>query len=132
MTMVPNYTGRSLVSLFFFLNFSAITTNAFSALHRRVVPRLASGTYLAYSVHDEDRPIQCFLIQQKSKDENDEGNYNSVQVICTSNPDEYAWFNGIEPEQMVPTDGIYDEAVQCVEGASPRGVPEWECESAFQ
>jgi hypothetical protein len=56
----------------------------------------------------------------------------SPRVVCTGNPEEYAWFHGIRSDDMVPTDGIHDEATQCTYGESPRGCPEWECESAFQ
>jgi hypothetical protein len=90
-----------------------------------------SSTSLAYSVHDEDKPILCYLIQPTttSTDDNASG---IPQIVCTSNPEEYAWFYGIDKEQLILTHGIHDAALQCVEGASPRGVPEWECESAFQ
>ena len=85
-------------------------------------------TSLSYSVHDEDKPIQCFLIQT----DDDKDVVLTPQIVCTPNPEEYAWFNGLDKDQLVPTDGIHDEALQCVEYESPRGVPEWECESAFQ
>jgi hypothetical protein len=86
-----------------------------------------ASSALSYSVHDEDKPVQCFLIQT-----DDNSNTVIPQIVCTSNPEEYAWYHGIDEEQMVPTDGMHDKALQCVEHESPRGVPEWECESAFQ
>jgi hypothetical protein len=100
---------------------------------------------ISYSVHDEDKPIMCYLIQTEAKkkktinnnnNNNNNNNYQDEasipQIVCTSNPEEYAWFHGIDQDRMVLTDGIYNQAFQCVEGESPRGVPEWECESAFQ
>ena len=41
---------------------------------------------------------------------------------------QYAWFNGIDPEHLKPTLGATTEgAMECLEGALPRGIPEWEC-----
>jgi hypothetical protein len=93
---------------------------------------------LAYSVHDEDKPILCYLISTSTtttttnNDDEQQQQPMIPQIVCTSNPEEYAWYYGIDEEQMVLTDCIHDAALQCVEGESPRGVPEWECESAFQ
>jgi hypothetical protein len=93
-------------------------------------------TTLSYSVHDENKPMQCFLVvgTQQDDDEDDDNNnlIRSPRVICTSQPEEYAWFYGIDQENLVKTDGIHAHAHLCVEGESPRGVPEWECQSAFQ
>eukprot|EP00587_Corethron_hystrix_P010366 CAMPEP_0113307758 /NCGR_PEP_ID=MMETSP0010_2-20120614/6478_1 /TAXON_ID=216773 ORGANISM="Corethron hystrix, Strain 308" /NCGR_SAMPLE_ID=MMETSP0010_2 /ASSEMBLY_ACC=CAM_ASM_000155 /LENGTH=135 /DNA_ID=CAMNT_0000162683 /DNA_START=196 /DNA_END=600 /DNA_ORIENTATION=- /assembly_acc=CAM_ASM_000155 len=53
------------------------------------------------------------------------------QVVCTSEPEEYAWFNGIDPKALSKTEGaktdgeIGYDAMECVEGSSPRGIPEW-------
>jgi len=51
------------------------------------------------------------------------------QIICTAEPDEYAWFNGLERDHMMPAQDttVSGEFLECIEGASPRGVPEWEC-----
>jgi hypothetical protein len=109
----------------------AFTTS--TMIRHRITTTTASS--LEYSVHDEDKPIQCFLLQVDADhdDASPSPSPSPPEVICTSNPDEYAWFNGIQREDMIPaTDGIYDEAVQCVQGESPRGVPEWECLSAYQ
>ena len=43
-------------------------------------------------------------------------------------PQEYAWYNGIDEKRMHKAEGDVDiGASQCVESASPRGVEEWEC-----
>ncbi|KAG7337873.1 hypothetical protein IV203_025937 [Nitzschia inconspicua] len=109
-------------------------SSLFIILLSRVVASFAPVSFparfqssLAYSIHDEDKPILCYLITTT-----DDDNGGIPQVICTSNPEEYAWYHGIDKEQMVLTDGIHDHALQCVKGESPRGIPEWECESAFQ
>jgi len=82
-------------------------------------------TSLGYSVHDDETPIQCFLIQT----DDDEEDPSPPRVVCTSQAKEYAWFNGIDEDQMVPTDGMYEDSLECVETESPRGVTEWECRS---
>jgi hypothetical protein len=98
---------------------------------RRVTAKTVSS--LLYSVHDEDKPILCYLIQTETNNNNGNQDEMSIpQIVCTSNPEEYAWFHGIDQDRMVFTDGIHNQALQCVEGESPRGVPEWECESVFQ
>ena len=75
--------------------------------------------------------MECYLIEDDDDDqESDEHfHYDKPRVVCTTDPDEYAWFNGIDVEKMTPTDGTeITGAMECVEGASPRGTPEWECE----
>jgi hypothetical protein len=77
---------------------------------------------------DENKAVECFIV-------NDEEVYTEgvpPEVVCTSEPDGYAWFNGLEREKLKPTDGISEEALECVEGASPRGVAEWECRTIAQ
>ena len=69
----------------------------------------------------DEEVVQCYVIE----DEDDED--EKPTVICTSEPEEYAWFNGIDEKKMKPTDGTETGATECVEGASPRGTPEWEC-----
>ena len=113
--------------------------------------RMPGGTSLAYSVHDEEKPIQCFIVygddinlsRKHNKKKRRRGKHDLKadledlepeipKVVCTSNPDEYAWFNGIKPDQLVPTEIVHAARLEsCEEGASPRGVPEWVAESAF-
>lgn len=75
------------------------------------------------SNNNDDPSIECFVIHENTPEENEK------VIICTSEPDEYAWFNGIDRDAMKPaTDRDYNASLsECVEGASPRGIPEWEC-----
>ena len=52
-----------------------------------------------------------------------------ITYICFPiEPQEYAWYNGIDEKRMHKAEGDVDiGASQCVESASPRGVEEWEC-----
>jgi hypothetical protein len=85
-----------------------------------------------------DPIIECFLLitdEQLNSDDHQEvvmTTDESARIVCTSEPEEYAWFHGLSPQQMQKmTDGIRDngrDKLQCVEGASPRGIPEWECQ----
>jgi hypothetical protein len=72
---------------------------------------------------DDSKDVECYLVIDE--DVKKEG--ATPGVVCTPEPEDFAWFNGLDPKDMVPTDGIVDGAIECVEGASPRGVPEWEC-----
>ena len=71
----------------------------------------------------DEEVVQCYLIENEDDEEEDE----KPSVVCTSEPEEYAWFNGIDEKKMKPTDGTETGATECVEGASPRGTAEWEC-----
>eukprot|EP00547_Thalassionema_nitzschioides_P007376 CAMPEP_0194200720 /NCGR_PEP_ID=MMETSP0156-20130528/1206_1 /TAXON_ID=33649 /ORGANISM="Thalassionema nitzschioides, Strain L26-B" /LENGTH=112 /DNA_ID=CAMNT_0038925753 /DNA_START=87 /DNA_END=425 /DNA_ORIENTATION=- len=97
-----------------FLCFAAIylkQTFAFTIpLRRAVPPKLASTR--------EDEPIECYVTNNGDEKQ---------KVVCTSDPEGYAWFNGIDPEKMKPTDGTSEGTTECVEGYSPKGIPEWEC-----
>lgn len=99
-----------------------------------------------------DAPIECYIVEDDEEtfggndgvrddfyDEfvNGSNNHDAAsasnhnkkpRVVCTSEPEEYAWFNGIDPNHLIPTDGTETGSMECVEGASPRGIPEWECE----
>uniref|UniRef100_A0A7S2EB08 Ig-like domain-containing protein n=1 Tax=Trieres chinensis TaxID=1514140 RepID=A0A7S2EB08_TRICV len=91
------------------------------------VPRVGN-VHVAASTEDasddSESPVECYVVN----DELVQTEGENPQVVCTSEPDEYAWFNGLEPNQMKPTDGTESGATECVEGASPRGTPEWNCE----
>lgn len=119
-------------------------TTAFVTTMRTAKTTGSTTTTLFYSVHDEHKPLQCFLIL------NDNNSDSVPTMIWTPNPDEYAWFNGIDRKNMVEvtnqqvgwssgasttnTSLLYNpfDGLQCVERESPRGVSEWECEAAFQ
>uniref|UniRef100_A0A7S0FBF9 Ig-like domain-containing protein n=1 Tax=Sundstroemia setigera TaxID=3005 RepID=A0A7S0FBF9_9STRA len=76
------------------------------------------------SPKDRDE-IECYVVN----DVDVKVNGDSPEIVCTSEPEEYAWFNGIEPESMKKTDRMSEGKTECVEGSSPRGIPEWECKS---
>ena len=77
---------------------------------------------------DQEAALECFIVNFFEVEE--EG--ATPHVVCTSQPEEYAWFNGIDREAMKETDGILQGALECVEGASPRGFPEWECRTTTE
>jgi len=81
-------------------------------------------TRLAASV-DKEKAVQCFIVNAFEVDE--EG--AEPEIVCTPEPDEYAWFNGLEREHMKPAQSVTasGDFLECMEGASPRGIPEWEC-----
>jgi len=90
------------------------------------LPTRKIKTSLASSIEEEEKKaIQCFIVNAFEVDE--EG--AEPQIICTAEPDEYAWFNGLERDHMMPAQDttVSGEFLECIEGASPRGVPEWEC-----
>lgn len=90
-------------------------------------PRLSTHVYTTKgdqpAVEVEVEPIECFVVNDELIEEEGE----KPVVVCTSEPDEYAWFNGLDPKAMRPTDGVEEGTVECVEGASYKGLPEWEC-----
>ena len=96
--------------------------SSFSVWPGKIRQGIKRSTALASSVDDE-KVIQCFIVNAFEVDE--EGAF--PEVVCTPEPDEYAWFNGLSRESMRPADGINEGSLECVEGYSPRGVPEWEC-----
>lgn len=49
-------------------------------------------------------------------------------IMISNNLVQYAWFNGIDPKMMVKTDEAMEGSVECKEGESYKGKPEWECE----
>ena len=83
----------------------------------------ASTMRLASSPVEDEQAISCFIVNAFEVEE--EG--ATPEIICTSKPEEYAWFNGIDEGDMKPTNAVVEGVVECVEGASPRGFPEWEC-----
>ena len=100
--------------------------NAFTPSPRKafVQNRQHSNTIVVVqSAIDEEKDVECYLVN----DEDVVKNGATPAVVCTSSPDEFAWFNGLDLEALLPTDGTSENAFECVEGASPRGIPEWEC-----
>lgn len=93
---------------------------------------LMSGeTHFNEGAASNTEDVQCYLIEDDDDDQDGEGAGDLASskptVVCTSEPEEYAWFNGIDEKKMKPTDGTDTGATECTEGASPRGTPEWEC-----
>eukprot|EP00980_Cylindrotheca_fusiformis_P021947 scaffold8800_cov107-Cylindrotheca_fusiformis.AAC.3 len=113
-----------------FLTFSSIAVA--SAFVRQ--PSVSNPWNSAISVsssrdiqQQEKKDIQCYIVNFHNLQE--EGN-EKPEVVCTSEPEEYAWFHGLDMEDLkaVTEDIIDDDAFEeCVEGFSPRGIPEWEC-----
>ena len=74
-------------------------------------------------VDDMPPVIECYLVTDEAVLAEGE----PPKIVCTSEPEDYAWFNGIDPQKLTKTDTVSELATECVEGASPRGIPEWEC-----
>jgi hypothetical protein len=85
-----------------------------------------STTTTLNSKPDDGIPTECFIVNQEAVLMEGE----LPEVVCTNAPEDYAWFNGIDKEALVPTDATSEENLECVEKASPRGLPEWECHPA--
>lgn len=70
-----------------------------------------------------DTPSDCYIIYPEDEAEDQEPKF-----VCTNSPEEYAWFNGLDAQDMIPTKaGTSLNAAECLETESFRGVPEWEC-----
>lgn len=104
--------------------FQVALTSSFSVpLGQPRMRNVLGRTRLASAVDDE-KAIQCFIVNTFEVEE--EG--AEPQIVCTPEPDDYAWFNGLARDEMKETNGESSEGfLECIEGASPRGIPEWEC-----
>lgn len=109
----------------FVMTNTVVRTNKIGPLH------MSGETHFNAETASNTDDVQCYLIEDKEDDQDGEssGDLTSAKptVVCTSEPEAYAWFNGLNENQMKPTDGTDSEATECIEGASPRGTPEWEC-----
>lgn len=72
--------------------------------------------------NDED-DVTCYV----TNDEEIVTEGEKPNVVCTSEPEEYAWFNGVDPKAMRKTDGTQECTDSCIEVESYMGKPEWEC-----
>jgi hypothetical protein len=63
--------------------------------------------------------IECYLVT----DEAVLGEGEPPKVVCTSEPEDYAWFNGIDPAKLLKTDTVSELATECVEGHRREGYP---------
>jgi hypothetical protein len=98
--------------------------DAFTPIPRKAYVQIRQhSNTIVQSIIDDEKATECFLVN----DEDVVKNGATPGVICTPEPEDYAWFNGLDPEALLPTDGMSEDAFECVEGASPRGIPEWEC-----
>ena len=92
---------------------------------------MSGETHFNAEAASNTEDVQCYLIENDEDGQDDEssGDLTSAKptVVCTSEPEAYAWYNGLNENQMKPTDGTDSGATECIEGASPRGTPEWEC-----
>jgi hypothetical protein len=109
-------------SLFFALTYVAVVDAFTSLMPKNVMSSFSMTTQFVST--EEDKAVECFIVNFDLVEEEGE----IPEVVCTSEPDEFAWFNGLESENFQNTEMIKEEAFQeCVEGASPTGVREWEC-----
>uniref|UniRef100_A0A7S3RX32 Uncharacterized protein n=1 Tax=Strombidinopsis acuminata TaxID=141414 RepID=A0A7S3RX32_9SPIT len=72
----------------------------------------------------EEEEMACYVVEGKPSDE----------IICTSAPREYAWYEGIDPDEMekVGLGVVVEGHLECREGASHRGMPVWNCNQEDQ
>jgi len=109
------------------LSLLLLSIDAFQVLpingHQRVA--MASSLKSEPKADQEvDKAVECYITNAKDLYL---GDGEKPEVVCTSEPEEYAWFNGLDPKELVPTEGMDSGSLECVEGASPKGTPEWEC-----
>jgi len=72
----------------------------------------------------DEEAIQCFIVNYGQVE--NEG--ATPEVHCTSNVEEFTWFHGYDLDDLVNTQDFPSLLLtECVDGASPRGLPEWEC-----
>mmetsp|Transcript_11547 Transcript_11547/g.16566 ORF Transcript_11547/g.16566 Transcript_11547/m.16566 type:complete len:134 (+) Transcript_11547:51-452(+) len=92
------------------------------------VPRtkvsLQQSTENSTAQAEDTDDVTCFIVN----DEEIITEKEKPHVVCTSEPDDYAWFNGVDPENMREVDGVVEGVENCVQGESFKGKPEWECE----
>ncbi|KAL7502173.1 hypothetical protein ACHAWX_000479 [Stephanocyclus meneghinianus] len=77
---------------------------------------------------EDDYDVACYIVNEEEIIADGE----KPHVVCTSEPEEaslfiYAWFNGIDPKRMIMTEDGIEGVVECKEGESYKGKPEWEC-----
>ena len=105
------------------------TTSSFSIAvvgRESAMRTMPVATTKLFAKVDDEKAIQCFIVNAFEVEE--EG--AEPEVVCTPEPEDYAWFNGLERDAMKPMEESNEKFLECVEGASPRGVPEWECKKA--
>eukprot|EP00977_Amphora_coffeiformis_P014169 scaffold3901_cov174-Amphora_coffeaeformis.AAC.7 len=130
-TIVPSYSTNITMFLRFLmlcvvpaytaLAFSIRPTSYHSLGHGAM--SLKASLSLDTANSSQENAISCFITNAFEVEQ--EG--ATPHVVCTSEPEEYAWMEGIDLVTLKPTDGIVEGALECVEGASPRGTPQYEC-----
>jgi len=84
---------------------------------------VGSATDLVEDVENDD-DVTCYI----TNDEEIALEGEKPHVVCTSEPEEYAWFNGIDTKAMRKAEDVDIEGNEnCVLGESYTGKPEWEC-----
>ena len=113
------------------ISLSRRSTNTNNIRTNKIGPLMSGETHFNAEAASNTEDVQCYLIENDKDGQDDEssGDLTSAKptVVCTSEPEAYAWYNGLNANQMKPTDGNDSGATECIEGASPRGTPEWEC-----
>ena len=67
--------------------------------------------------------VQCYIVDGVEDD-------GEPFMVCTAEPQEFAWFNGIKRSQLKPIESdavLQDGTVSCEEETSFNGSPEWFC-----
>jgi len=107
------------------LPLSARTKSSPAALRSSAESATDDAAVAAAVEEDADDDVTCYVVN----DEEIVTEGEKPHVVCTSEPDDYAWFNGVDPKNMREARGEEEDAELCVEGESFRGKPEWECGS---
>ncbi|KAL7537334.1 hypothetical protein ACHAXR_007743 [Thalassiosira sp. AJA248-18] len=103
--------------------FSTTISTRLAVQTRLSSPALHSSAESAIDTIEDTDDVTCYV----TNDEEIVTEGEKPHVVCTSEPEDYAWFNGVD--NMRPTDGEEIEGTEeCVEGESYKGKPEWECE----
>uniref|UniRef100_A0A7S2RQ91 Uncharacterized protein n=1 Tax=Eucampia antarctica TaxID=49252 RepID=A0A7S2RQ91_9STRA len=81
----------------------------------------SKNVMLSLKENDEvEDPVKCYVVE-------DSNVAIDGSVVCTSEPEEFAFHEGIKSTSLKPTDGMNEGNTECVESASPKGNPEWLC-----
>ena len=89
-------------------------------LSRVKTPAMDSSNVVNNNDNDD---VTCYV----TNDEEIVTEGEKPNVVCTSEPEEYAWFNGVDPKAMRKTDGTQEGTDSCIEVESYMGKPVWEC-----
>ena len=114
----------SLSKLIATLTMMATTSHGFAIQPGKPIPStVLQASSLSNVPTMYDTPSDCYIIYPEEDADPDE----VPRFVCTNTPGEYAWFNGVDEDAMIPTGSTDLDAFECQETESFRGVPEWEC-----